>query len=596
MSSRKVLIIGVDAGTLDLIEPWAAAGRLPNISRLMTRGAFGVARSTVPPSTYPAWTTFRPGAGPGRHGLADFRTRGPGKYAPPSPPPRGGGGGAPSLWSQLSRAGRRVAVIGMPATHPPERLNGCMVSGFDSPLAYRWNGGFVLPTSYFDDITRAVGPYRFSACGEDHVDEGWHDRAKGEILDSLEQQTRVAEYVLGREDWDLFAMVFGQTDTACHHFWMFHDPASPRFPGRDSLEAARHGGFIEEVYRRVDASIGRLIKTAHRDASVLLVSDHGAGGAGNGVVRLNRWLEREGWLTFRNVTVRDRALRRVKRFGLRHIPRGLKQSVFRRRGRELAGAIESRIRFAGFDFTRTTAFSEEMSSFPGVWVNLRGRDREGILPLREYEPLRDKIIRSAESLRDPRTGERIFDRAARREEIYSGPYMDRFPDMVLVPALERSSNPNEGPSPRGYSYSFLSSGEGPGEDGGESSWFRELRPDERAGARGQGMNGTHRPEGFFVFSGPGVRPGRYEPGADLADFAPTLMAHLGERPAAPTDGRVLGALTDAPGPPSEPPPPPLPPPKPLVRNADLTSVTMGAGEPDWESETAKRLRDLGYLE
>ena len=101
------------------------------------------------------------------------------------------------------------------------------------------------------------------------------------------------------------------------------------------------------------------------------------------------------------------------------------------------------------------------------------------------------------------------------------------------------------------------------------------------------MNGTHRPEGFFVFSGPGVRPDRYEPGADLADFAPTLMAHLGERPATPMEGRVLSALLDAPGPSSDPPP---------VRNADLTSVTMGAGGPDWESETAKRLRDLGYLE
>ena len=530
------------------------------------------------------------GVGPGRHGMADFLIREPGKYALRFTSARDRGVGAPSLWRRLSRAGRRVAVIGMPATHPPERLNGCMVSGFDSPLAYRWDRGFVLPASYFEEITRAVGPYRFSACGEDHVDEGWHDRAKGEILDSLEQQTRVAEYVLGREDWDLFAMVFGQTDTACHHFWMFHDPASPRFPGRDSPEAARHGGFIEEVYRRVDASIGRLIEKAHPDAAVLLVSDHGAGGAGNGVVRLNRWLEQEGWLTFRNPTVRDRALRRVKRFGLRHIPRGLKQSIFRRRGRDLAGAIESRIRFAGIDFTRTTAFSEEMSSFPGVWVNLRGRDCEGILPLREYEPLREKIIRSAESLRDPRTGERIFDRAARREEIYSGPYVDRFPDVVLEPALEWSSNPSEGPSQRGYSYSFLSSGEGgegPGEDGGESSWFRELRPDEREGARGRGMNGTHRPEGFFVFSGPGVRPGRYEPGADLADFAPTLMAHLGERPATPMEGRVLSALLDAPGPSSDPPP---------VRNADLTSVTMGAGGPDWESETAKRLRDLGYLE
>ncbi|MBI2881270.1 MAG: alkaline phosphatase family protein [Candidatus Tectomicrobia bacterium] len=593
-SSTKLLVIGVDAGTLDLIEPFAAEGGLPHISSLMARGAFGTARSTLPPSTYPAWTTFMTGVGPGRHGLMDFCLREPGRYAVRFASARDRR--AATLWSRLSRAGKRVAVVGMPATHPPEPLNGCMISGFDSPLAYRWDPGFVLPRSYYREITRAVGPYRFSACREDHVDESWHDRAKEEIRGALEQQTRVAEYLLGREAWDCFAVVFGQTDTACHHFWMFHDPHSPRFPGRGSPEVARHRGFIREVYQRVDASIGRLLARTGPETAVLLVSDHGAGGTGSGVLYLNRWLAGEGWLAFRKEAPWDRLLGGLKGFGLKRLPRRWQQAALRRGGRRLAGKVESRLRFGGIDFSRTRAYSEEWNSFPGVWVNLRGREPEGVVEAGAYEGLREAIIRSAESLRDPRTGRKILRRALRREEAFSGPCAGRAPDVVLDPALE--PGPTEGA--RGYAYSFLMSGGLTGEGGG-TSWFRELRPEERAGARGRGMNGTHRPEGFFVFSGPGVRPGRRPERAALADFAPTLLAYLGVQPAAGLtagmEGRILEEMFEAsaidaiPGK-----SPATAPPVEEIFEAGFPPAASGAGEPPWEMETARRLRELGYLE
>jgi len=73
-----LLVIGLDGASLDLVRPWADEGRLPVLAALMKRGAWGRLRSTVPPATFPAWTSLVTGVNPGRHGIFDFSARVPG--------------------------------------------------------------------------------------------------------------------------------------------------------------------------------------------------------------------------------------------------------------------------------------------------------------------------------------------------------------------------------------------------------------------------------------------------------------------------------------------------------------------------------------
>lgn len=68
---NKVLVLGLDGATFDLIKPWAAAGYLPTLKRLMEEGAHGSLRSTTPPMTGQAWTSFATGVNPGKHRLYD---------------------------------------------------------------------------------------------------------------------------------------------------------------------------------------------------------------------------------------------------------------------------------------------------------------------------------------------------------------------------------------------------------------------------------------------------------------------------------------------------------------------------------------------
>ncbi|MFC2046277.1 alkaline phosphatase family protein, partial [Chloroflexota bacterium] len=178
--SARILLIGLDGATLDLIEPWAARGDLPHLANLMEGGAWGRLRSTTPPATFPAWTSLMTGVNPGQHGVFDFTRRVPGSYAVEfiNATYRR----QPSIWQLLSEAGKRVGVMGFPATYPPETLNGFQISGFDSPVATGIDHSFVSPPELYDDIRGAVGPYEITGFQEVRIAPGWHEMALRKLL------------------------------------------------------------------------------------------------------------------------------------------------------------------------------------------------------------------------------------------------------------------------------------------------------------------------------------------------------------------------------------------------------------------------------
>ena len=270
----RFLLIGLDGAEPSLLTPWMDAGILPNLAGLRDRGAYLSCASTVPPATFPAWTTCVTGVNPGRHGIFDFTEMVEGQYAirfVNSMRRR-----APALWEVLSEAGRRVGILGVPATYPPEKVNGFMVSGFDSPVCTAVDRSFVFPSSMYPEVR----DWRFADFQETHIGPGWHEAALPKLLDGIETKESIARRLLEREPWDFFMVVFGESDTVSHHFWLFHDAQSPRH--RPGFEDA-----IRRVYVRLDAAVGALIRAAGPDTTVGVVSDHGFGGTGTGVVHLN---------------------------------------------------------------------------------------------------------------------------------------------------------------------------------------------------------------------------------------------------------------------------------------------------------------------
>lgn len=524
----RFLLIGLDGAEPLLVERWMAEGRLPNLKALSERGGYLPCRSTTPHATFPAWSTCVTGVNPGKHGVIDFTQMVDGEYAI-----RFINATArqhPAIWNVLSDQGKRSCVLGVPTTYPPDTINGIVVSGFDSPVCTGIDKSFVHPPEAYPQFKE----WTFADFQETSIGAGWHEAALDSLLRGVARKEGMTLAAYQQEPWDFFMVVFGESDTVSHHFWMFHDPESPRH--RAEYETA-----IQQVYERLDETVGKLVEASDEDVVIGVVSDHGFGGAGTGVVYLNNWLAQEGYLAF--APQRDSLL---KKLALTLTPETWRGALFRR-FQGMASKAESQSRFSGIDFGETRAWSEELNYFPSIRVNLSGREPEGQVPKEEYDTFCKELCRRLETWD-------VIEKAWRRDELYSGPYVDRAPDIILELALED-----------GYSHSCLRS------RGGEP--FRRLTSDEHIGGKEKGMNGNHRPEGVFFLSQAFERAAM-----SLQDVAPTVYEVLGIR-APEMDGHsVLGGDVEV-GP----------------------EVSTGA-KPDevytaeQEAAIESRLRDLGYFE
>ena len=116
-----VLVLALDGASFAVLRPMAAAGRLPHLGRWMAEGFQAPLRSTCPPVTFPAWSTFMTGLEPAQHGIYDFTQKIPGRYRVRfvNASHRYG----ESVFAPISRAGGQVLVLGLPATFPPEAVS-----------------------------------------------------------------------------------------------------------------------------------------------------------------------------------------------------------------------------------------------------------------------------------------------------------------------------------------------------------------------------------------------------------------------------------------------------------------------------------------
>jgi len=542
---RPALVLGLDGASFDVIRPLAAAGRLPNLAGWMKTGAGAVLHSTVPPVSFPAWSSFATGLDPGAHGLFDFTQKLPGRYALrfTNASDRSGA----TLFGRVCGAGGRVLALGMPATFPPEPVDGLLVAGFDAPVSTGSSARAASDPALYEAIAARCGPWMRAAPDESADSEGWHEAAAERLALCVAQKSAFALEALaqlraaGRAP-HLVCVVFSESDTVAHHFWRDHDAASPR---HDPRASSLRREAIAAVYGALDAACGALRAAVGSEAACFVVSDHGAGGAARRVVHLNRRLEETGLLTFtRSRTSSDRLARLARDTALRLLPPRLREAAFRRL-RPAAARLESAARFGGIDWAKTAAFSEEANTQPGVWINLGGREAEARVAAADHERARDEVITALLDWKLPGGGP-VVARARRREQVYAGPYVGRAPDVVVELALDGGYGLSLVPTPRG---------------GGPAPALRWLEEHELAGGRGRGMNGTHRPEGIWI-----------ENGTDAPAF-PTGQAALTEAAAAILRGMGLGTAA-APTGPSAP----------------------RAYSPEEEAIVAERLRRLGYLD
>jgi predicted AlkP superfamily phosphohydrolase/phosphomutase len=370
----KVLVIGLDGADFTLIGPWMDAGRLPRLRAIRDEGISGPLLSVIPPLSPPAWTTAATGVNPGRHGIFDFFRMDPDSlvaYTETAASRR-----VPGVWTLLSEAGRRVGILNMPMTDPPDPVDGFQIGGLPHPDST----GFAYPAP-LEARLHAEG-YRLDRMGEALI-PGEEAALEAEILDTFRRRSRLA-LALGEEnpDLDLYWVVFTGTDRMQHFFWKFMEP---EHPFHDPGLAPRFGDSILRLYEEVDRVVGELVDQARsqaqgqgRELAVLVISDHGFYGV-------------------------HRAFR--PQSFLRNPPSG-----------------EEPI---------TQAYSLETNASM-LFVPERGRERNAVLSPEEHDALADTILRRMLEARDPESGASPIAFGARREDVYRGLYVDKAPDLVFL--------------------------------------------------------------------------------------------------------------------------------------------------------------------
>ncbi len=553
------LVIGLDGADVDLLDAVGAA-RTPAITALRERGAWARVRTPLPHATLPSWTTFLTGLDPGAHGVFDFTTRDGYSVAFSAGTVRE----APTIAARLDRLGLTCACLFFPGTWPPERLeHGVFVSGWDSPVAFEADRSFVWPPQLHDELTKRFGPLRFDDADEMAAErEGWHASLADRLEERVAQKLAIALHLLASREWDLFAVYFGESDTAAHHLVSLFDERSPRHP---PLTTAREREGLPRVYSALDGAVGELCRAAGGErVEVTLVSDHGSGPSSDVMVHPNRALAEADLLAFRPPSLAGALTAGLRGPLLAALPPRARDRIFRAAGRVLPGWLESRARFGALDLARTDAFSEELNYFPSICLNLAGREPLGRVPadVAGRARVRAAIDGAMALLTDPDTGAPIVRAVHAREDLYTGAHVERAPDFVLELALRAD----------GTTYNVAPS-RGPG------PLVTRLGAADHLGRKGRSLPGSHRARGLFVAAGPSVRRAG-EIDARLVDATATLLSRMGIAPPDAMPGRVLRealartaraqtrALPDAP----------------LLRAAaDL-------------SETEARLRALGYVE
>jgi predicted AlkP superfamily phosphohydrolase/phosphomutase len=464
---KRVLVIGWDGADWDILDPLLAAGDLPALRDLQERGLRGVTRSCLPSHSWAAWPTFLTGRDPGGHGVFDILEYMPG--ATRRPPVSWRSILAPTWPERLSEAGKTTLLINVPLTYPPPSIRGVVIAG-----------GVVPPRMTYSHPPD-VGPRL-----KWPINRGswttFRDRPL-DLVDDLEDLTRARaaamRTLLDEEPWDVACMVFVSTDRAQHCLLEYVHPGHPRYGEAAASPVAER---VRGLYRLLDTELASLLERVDDEDLVVFMSDHGHHPCTR-ALSMNQVLEHLGFLRFApgSKLVNLLSWGRV---------RSLARVVYDRLG--LHGRIA--LPTPPIDWAQTRAYTSVVSTGEGVSVNLVGREAHGVVTRNDYERVREEVAAALLEFADSQTGLRPVANVLRKEEVLSGPYLDRAPDLLL-----------------------------------EAAPLYSLSHARRLTQEADWLSGDHRPEGVYVLAGPGIDPGT-GPEISLADFANRVVEGAGLEP------------------------------------------------------------------
>lgn len=499
------------------------------------------------------------GLNPGKHGIFWFTEDDPTTYGYRFL--NGSYRRGKAMWRVLSDEGRRVCVVNVPMTFPAEDVNGVLVAGLDAPDVD--DPRFTYPPEAGNEIRDVTkGEYLIHSGTASFADPARVDEGIERLHQSIDARLATAKHFMRTREWDFFMVVFTESDVVQHYFWRHMESPPP-----DEPEHRRRA--IRDVYEHLDRATAELMASAEGDPLVVVVSDHGARGDPGLAGALQDWLAHLGHLSYATGTTAGGIKRAVVPL-LSRIYRQLdKQLSIKAKHRlaqllpRLRAGVETKLSYGRIDWSKTVAYSD--GKRPEIWINLKGRQPQGVVEPDAYDELRKQIAHELTSARCAHTGEPLVRRVVTREEAYEGPYVERSPDLIVEWVDTGACLDVIYPGGRRFTL--------------RTSLVQGDTSDRL-------VNGGHSQTGVVGLLGPGAQKVSIDD-ADIADIAPTILFALGAPIPEDVDGKVLTAALD---------------PELAARAARTTSGSEpfapgGAGySAEEEAEVRERLQALGYVE
>ncbi len=313
------------------------------------------------------------------------------------------------------------------------------------------------PEDYSEDIAEEIGLYYTQGIPEDSKALSENILADGEFLQQTDivfgEETDMLELELGRFHSGLLFFYIGRVDQLSHMFWRTMDPKHPAYEPSSEMRAV-----IENAYVEMDAVLGRVLGVVDDNTTLIVLSDHGFAPFYR-AFNLNSWLAREGYVTLTDDT----------------------ESEF----------------FQNVDWKGTKAYGV---GFNGLYLNMKGREAGGIVTEEERDALLGEITEKLLDVKDPKNGKQVITKIYRAEDIYSGPFLEDAPDLVI-----------------GYNSGYRASWETV-----LGSFPKEIMRDNK-----QKWSGDHLIEADLV---PGILLSNKKIAAEhptLRDLAPTILGEFG---------------------------------------------------------------------
>jgi predicted AlkP superfamily phosphohydrolase/phosphomutase len=491
-------VLQFDAVSVPLVKRLLADGRMPTLAELRSRGRW--LELETPATHFPAGTyaTLYSGLGIADHGMiysslwvpAEQRVRWRGSFTPPI-----------AVWERLAAGGKRALVVDPYETQPPRALRGVALSGWQFVNVMSllpWS----TPGSARRELTGVFGRAR-------RLEEVFGRPTVRSLIALrrllLSATSRVADasiHLIRRERFDLVWVNFLAAHLGGHMLWDLSQIDAERLEEatRVTLENA-----LTDLYEEIDHGLGRIVAVLPDDADVIVTSPMGMGENFSRVDLLPGMLE--AVLSGNGPAPARRAESRAERFlwQLRaSVPTPVRAQISAALHGPLTREVTMRLSTLGVDWSRTPAFLLPSDHFGQVRLNVRGREREGIVDPRRADEVVDDIRSGLLSFRDPDGEPSVLAVDRVSEVIGEGARTESLPDLVV----RWSERPSAG-------VDFVSS-----PDHGHV---------QRLGT-GSGRSGAHLPQAWAL-----VVPGRSKVAEqaehDLVDLAPTVCAVLGIDPA-----------------------------------------------------------------